>query len=274
MSTDRDFATELRGSEAERLDALERLTRESAAPLSDDAIGALIACLGSVSKTVQRRAAEAIAALASRDDRLLLAVRAALSSESAQARWGAAYALGAIDGALGMESAEALLEALADHDSDVRWSAVELLGRLCRIHPREVAARLMRRAHDGSAVARRMALYCLRDYGTASADLLALLDSAAADSDVFLRLAALSALAKLFARSDASGDAAAIALRALESDADAGVRRSAAAALGQLASPARGVTDALGRSAAQTADPSLARAAKTALANLSGSRDG
>ncbi|HEY6420109.1 MAG TPA: HEAT repeat domain-containing protein, partial [Candidatus Binataceae bacterium] len=118
-----------------RLDGLARLAREPVATrLSARVLAALVGCLGADSKTVQRRAADALAAAAgaaprprhgddpgnlrggeerrgdNRDaretddvrgvrietDSIVAAVRGALASADARLRWGAAYALGTL----------------------------------------------------------------------------------------------------------------------------------------------------------------------------------
>ena len=253
---------------ARRLDALSKLAEEPPTSLSESAIENLVGCLGDDNKAIQRRTAGAIAALAPANQSLLLQVRRELKSSNRQARWGAAYALGSVDGALALDCADALLEALGDRDSDVRWAAAELLGRLSKRDTDAIADRLVKLANSGSPIERRMVIYSLRDYASARPELLPVLERAARDHDIHLRLAAVSALAKLYAKNSADGEAATILLRNLHEDENLGVRRAAAAALGQLGVASDSVKAALERCAAQTADLSLARAAETALSSL------
>ena len=112
--------------------------------------------------------------------------------------------------------------------------------------------------------ARKMALYCIRDLEIAGPELLAVVERAAHDPDVHVRLAALSVLSRL---RDASGEAVRIMLESMKSDPDAGVRRSAASALGNIQTATADTTAALA-SAANSADESLARAARGALNRL------
>ena len=249
-----------------RLGAITHLIHEPATPLSDRAVAALARCLGAESKAVQRRAADAIAAVSRRDRRVIAAAREALASAGSRGRWGAAYALGAIGAeAFAMDSADSLLEALASADGDVRWAAAELVVRLGREHPRQIRTRLAQLAARGDPVARRMALYCLRDLGAAGEGVIALAESASRAEDAHLRLASLSLLRHL---GDCGDEAAAIALRCLESDPSAGVRCSAAIALGHIGNRAPRIVAALSRAAARRADQSLARAAHAALERL------
>ena len=245
-----------------RLAAIARIMGDGPARLSDGALQALIACLGSESKAVQRRAADALAATRG-DARVVPAVTWALRSADARLRWGAAFALGAI-GALTLDALPALLEALDSADGDVRWAAHELIVRLGRSCP-EVRPALLDLAARGDPAARRMAFYCLRDLKAAGDDLFALIEAALGAADPHLRLAALSTLAHSAA---CTGRAAALATRCLERDADNGVRRAAAIALGHIGDRAPAVLDLLHRAAAHATDHSLARAARAALKRL------
>jgi HEAT repeat protein len=80
-----------------------------------------------------------------------------------------------------------------------------------------------------------------------------------------LKMAALS----LITRVENPGDrAAALAIRLLEGDPDAGVRRCAAVALGHLGNLSHQVTDALTRAANAEGDIYMKRVAQGALARL------
>jgi HEAT repeat protein len=67
---------------------------------------------------------------------------------------------------------------------------------------------------------------------------------------------------------DASGEAVRIMVGCLKSDPDAGVRRAAASALGNIHSASVDAAAALASAAADTGDESLARAARGALDRL------
>jgi HEAT repeat protein len=266
---DDELAAALSAPDARRrIAALIRLAREPAVRLSERTLDALTHCLGADSKSEQRHAANAVAALAPRERRVIAAARGALASFDARGRFGAAYALGLIgDGAFDLDAADALLEVLGTDDGDVRWAAAELIARLHRAHPREIRARLVRLASAGPPLARRMALYCLRDLGCSGDEIFELISVASRADDPHLRLAALSALGRLGGAGDG---AATLALERLESDLAAGVRRAAAAALGRVGNRSARVLAALKRAAAHASDESLARAARAALKRLAG----
>ena len=236
-------------------------------PLSDDVLDALIRCVGAAQKTIQRRAIDALAAIAELGDaRVVELLRRSLSSDDRRVRWGAAYALGQIGAdAFTMHVADALSEALSDDDGDIRWAAANLLVRLGRECPDEIRARLIVLGADSDHNARKMALYCIRDLGFAGADLLAVLQHAVHDPDVHVRLAALAVLTRL---TDASDSAATLALECLETDSDPGVRRAAAVALGNFHINSPRAASALRTAAADNTDTSLARAARGALERL------
>ena len=245
------------------INALVALIENPPVAIPDDAAEAITRCLSAESKTIRRRAADALAAIARRDSRILATLRAALHHADRQTRFGAAYALGASgDGALTIDAAHPLYDALGDRDGDVRWAAAELVVRLGRAHPVEIPAGLLALVREGNPAARKMALYCIRDLGACGSEVLDAAAIASHDDDTHVRLSALALLAASFTTSAA---AAALALERLESDRDEGVRRAAAVALGNMRSVSAQVTDSLKRAAANVSDNSLARAARAAL---------
>lgn len=247
-----------------RLSAIMRICGNPAAPLSEAALDALVQCLGGPSKSEQRRAADALAGAAVHDPRIVAKLRGALGGPGPRARWGAAYALGLIGDALDLRAMPALLEALSNRDGDVRLAAAELVVRLGRNDPDAVGTGLFALARGGDLNARKMALYCLRDLGARGEEILALAEACCQDHHSLLKLAALSLVSRL---RDGGDRAASIARRLLESDPDAGVRRSAAVALGHIGNRSGDVIDAL-RRAANDADGFLKRCAEGALRRL------
>jgi HEAT repeat protein len=250
-----------------RLEAIREVAENAELALSEPALDALVACVGANRKAIQRRAAEALAASALHDARVVEKLRAALSHADTRARWGAAYALGLItlEGALDLSVMSALIEAISSSDGDVRWAAAELVVRLGKIHRAAVSMRLIELARDGNLNARKMALYCLRDVGGPREELLAIAESCSGDHPSLLKMAALS----LIPRIENPGERATnLALHWLEDDPDAGVRRCAAVALGHLANRSPRVTEALARAAHADGDLSMQRAAQGALARL------
>ena len=221
---------------------------------------ALADCLGHDRKVVQRRAAEAFAALDRRGTPVRAVLATALGSAAIRQRWGAAYALSLL-GVPPPETLPVLLETLGQDDGDMRWAAARIVVRM-----RDEAGlvpMLAELATRGSGPQRKMALYCLRDLEAVPADAERVAIAALGDPDVGVRLAALSTLPAV------AIDRAAAARRVLSllDDPDGGVRRAAAAALGKLGVGSEEVVAVL-RAALPGADPSLRRAAEGALRRL------
>jgi HEAT repeat protein len=260
-----DSLTDALNDPARRLDALERLAADGATRLSEDALDALARCFGSDSKSVQRRAADAFLAIAPHDNRVSAKLRDVIDGHDLRARWTAAYALARLGGDDAHHATDALFAALASDDGDVRWAASGLVVRLGESNREGVIARLIDLANSDNVIARRMALYCLRDLRARGPAVFEAIESASRAGSTHLRLAALAALARL---ADSRDGASEIAARCLDSDPDPGVRRAAAATLGMLASSATAARDALERAAASSGDESLQRAARMALARM------
>jgi HEAT repeat protein len=249
-----------------RITALAGFVESSPAKLPPGVFAAIVNCLAAESKTVRRRAADALAAIARRDSTLVAALLTELSNREPRIRFGAAYALGSIDeNSLTLDAAAALCEALDDADGDVRWAAAELIVRLGRDHPEDVGARMIAMARSGKPVARKMALYCMRNLAIGSADALDAGLAAIQHDDAHVRLAALALLSACF--TGHAGAAEQVRER-LNTDHDPRVRRAAAVALGHLRSCSDHTLDALRRAGSQLADESLARAARASLERL------
>ena len=248
-----------------RLNAILHLSRKPAIALAPAALEALVGCLESTSKLVQRHAASALAGIAAHDPKLAPALRRALESDTARIRWGSAYSLGLIEGALDLRAFPVLLEALSSSDGDVRWAAAELVARLGLKYPLEVRRGLLDLTAGQNADGCKMALYCLRDLKFADEEVCAQASRASLSATNHVRLAAISLLAHLADGSEQSAD---ILLRCLEEDRHEGVRRAAASALGRLKYRSPRVLEALRRAAQNRTDSSLSRAARHALARL------
>ncbi len=249
----------------DRLRALVSIIETPPSDLPTQAVAALTNCLSADSKTIRRRAADALATAARRHPPVAAALRSSLASPERRIRFGAAYALGAIDGELTIDAAPALCEALGDSDGDVRWAAAELILRLGRMNREKIHADLIALARSGNSAARKMAVYCLRDLGAGGADTLDVAAAAVRDRDAHVRLAALALLSEAFKDSEA---AAALVVEKLDSDPEPGVRRAAAVALGNMHCRSPHAIEILTRASAQSSDESLARAAGAALDRL------
>lgn len=134
------------------------IARDPSAVLFADA---LAEALGDESRLVQRAAADALVALAPRDDAMRARLRRGLRSPDPRVR------RGSLDAVRRLERPEpgwlpAIVEALASERGDERWVAARLLVDLGRLHPetRGVAAGLLR--DDARPRVRRMAIFCLR----------------------------------------------------------------------------------------------------------------
>jgi HEAT repeat protein len=261
------LATALKDDDLEvRLAAIGEIAGNSHVILAGAALDALIQCLDVNRKVIQRRAAEALAAQASHDPRVIEKLREMLLHFDSWARWGAAYALGLVgfEDALDLSAMPSLVEALSSDDGDVRWAAAGLVVRLGRKHRDAVGRQLIELAERGNLSARKMALYCLRDVGGPREELLAVAESCCGDHQSLLKMAALSLLPRIENPGDRAAD---LAIRLLENDLDGGVRRCAAVALGHIGSRSPRVKEALMR-AANTDDVHMKRAAQAALARL------
>jgi len=250
----------LDGPPAARLAAMAALVDCATAPQNDE-IDALGECLGDARKPVQRRAAEAFAALAARGVEVGARLHAALAAPELRRRWGAAYALSLV-GAVPLAALATLLEVLGSDDGDLRWAAADLLKRLAATErPVVVTALLGRAGHPGEG--RKMALYALRDLNVAEAFDAAL--GALADDAIETRLAALALIAKVHPEPGA----AARRIAQLVDDPDPRMQRAAAGTLGGLGVGREDVMRTL-RRAAESSDGSLRRAAARSLRQLEG----
>jgi HEAT repeat protein len=239
----------------DRLAAVAELaTREHAEPEELDALGE---CLGSEHKLLQRRAAEAFAALHQRGVAVTNVLLSALQSAGPRQRWGAAYALSRI-GAAPAPALPVLLECLGVNDGDLRWAAANILVHMA--HTPALVEAVHHLLMTGNPAQRKMAAYCLRDLEARTPAVEQALCAALNDAEPRVRMAALSSLARLCT------DRATLAPRVvtLLDDVDEGVRRATAVVLGTLGERSEPVLAALRHAAAST-DPSLQRAALRAL---------
>jgi HEAT repeat protein len=229
-------------------------------------VESLVRDLGDMQKSVQRGAIDRLVALAaSGNGEVIERLRDSMASDDRRVRWAAAYALAQIGAdAFAMDSADALIEAMADDDGDIRWAATNLMVRLGRENFDEITNRLYKLASGSDRNARKMALYCIRDLKIAGPDLIPVVENAVHDSDVHVRLAALAVLSRL----RGAPAAGRIMLECLRSDPDAGVRRAAASALGNVDGADADAITALNVAASNASDESLARAARGALDRL------
>jgi HEAT repeat protein len=209
----------------------------SAAELSD--ISALMRDLAGDDTRVARASADELRARAGRDAHVRDALQRAASVPGRE-RFAAAFALAGIEPfhKAALDAAPALLEALSDARSDFRWAAATLIARLGRARIDTIMFALVGIAQRGDPVARRMALYCIRDLEKPAresihrAAAICACEAAILDADSHVRLAAIAAIAAL-----SPNDLAAVAIiqKCADGDLDAGVRRAAASAIAKMA---------------------------------------
>ena len=224
-----------------------------------DELAALAECLGDGRKAVERRSADAFAALHARGVDVEAVLAAALAAPVARRRWGAAFALSLL-GDPPSSTLPVLLDALGMDDGDVRWAAAAIVTRL---RDRDQVVRALQDVvRRGSAAQRKMALYCLRDLGARLPDVETAVLAAVDDAEWEVRIAAITSLPHL----TRTPERAAERLVAVLETAEARERRAAAAALAALGVRSERVVAAL--RAVGDDDPSLRRAADGALLRL------
>jgi hypothetical protein len=234
------------------------------APLAAAAVPAVVACLATPAKRVQRLAADLLRDVPAdlRPD-VIAGLRAAIVSADSEWRFGAAWALGRL-GVVELAMLAPLVEALGALDGDRRWAAAELLTTCARVHADRVEAALLDAVHDAVAERRKMALYVLRDVAPTSPAVRDATTRALGDPAVGVRFAALAALVRL---EPVPPDACTLVLARARNDSDAGLRRAALTVLGEIG---RGIDEAERAVAAAESsdDPATRRAAAIARRRL------
>lgn len=185
---------------------------------------------------------------------------AAVSDPDVRNRRAAIDALEAL-GESAAAAGPALVKALGDPDSFVRWAAARALGRLAgMVDPGTALPPLIRLLEDADGDVRRSAAKALEHFGTAALPATAALVRCVRTADADLRVAAIRAL-------QAIGPNARPALAALAealSDRDARTREAAAVALGRFGSAAAEAVPQL-RQALTDDNPEVRKAASAAL---------
>lgn len=241
--------------------ALESLAAPGVA-LDADALEAVVACLGALHKSVQRRAADLLQQTESRAP-VVARLRRASAGADARLAWGATYALGRL-GIVEPAMVRPLVEVLGRRDGDERWAAAVLLTRCARAYGDAVVTTLVAAAADPDPERRKMALYVLRDAAPAHPAVREATMVGLRDPVVGVRFAALSTLLRLV---PVPSEACALVLSLFRDDPEIGLRRAAVNALGSVG---RGVSAAAAvlADAATSDDPGLRRAAVAARRRL------
>ena len=122
-------------------------------------IASLVASLQRSDKTVVRAAVESLVALGRQQPEVQKALERTMHDLSGQHRWPIAYTLAQLSAPSDL-CLDVLVAALGRKDQDIRWATLLLLSRLGTSDER-VPSLLLNVLDDGSAVQRRMAVYCL-----------------------------------------------------------------------------------------------------------------
>ena len=235
---------------------------------------ALCEALGDPVKGVVRAASDALVALARADEDVLTPLRDALYSGDPQRRFGAAFTSARLE-APSPQLLPALVEALANGDSDVRWAAARIIVAAGRQHAEVLPILVGLVRADEHPVVRRMATFALRELAPDRPEAAQVLLEATDDGDLHVRRAAVTAMASLVEPPGAVLDRL---LGALDADTDAATRRLAAVALGEIgAALPEGhaeLPERLARAQATSDDPDLARAIERALTRLAAGQPG
>jgi HEAT repeat protein len=168
--------------------------REACREAADDPSAVLLieslgAALGDPDPSVGRAASRALVGLAPHHADVDALLRRALHGDDARLRFGAARTrarLAPPEPAL----LPALVEALGDASSEVRWSAARIFVDLGRLHGEALRVALALARGDASARVRRMAVFCAARLAPRAEQTLELLRAAARDEDREVRRAA------------------------------------------------------------------------------------
>ncbi len=192
-------------------------------PVVEQALPALIRAIGDPHKGVQVHSANCLEFLAHHSDRVIPALREAMTGPDAWRAWGAAIVIARL-GLWLPEAGPALGGAMGAKDRDVRWAAANYALSLGRKHP-EAVAMVRELLGSENPIARKMAAYCLGAMGE-YADVEAALAQRLDDPDRDVRRAVVLAIDKLPRISGPVKDR----IRAMRTDdPDEFIRRAAAA---------------------------------------------
>lgn len=137
------------------------------APLVEQLLPALIRGIGDSNKGVQVHSANCLEFLAHQSDKVVPALREAMSGSDAWRAWGAAIVIARMGYWL-PEMGPALGAAMGAQDKDVRWAAAGFCLQLGRAYP-EAVATAKEALQAENPLARKMAAYCLGAMGAYAA---------------------------------------------------------------------------------------------------------
>ncbi len=223
--------------------------------------------LGSADAQVQRSACDEATRQLADDPDSLRGLLDLLRDGSSRARFAATFVL-FHSRHRSLRLLSPLLDGLELEAGDLRWSAANMLAVLGREHAEVLPVVVHAARESESPLQRRMAIYALRELAPERPEAREVLASKLDDSDLAVRRAALSSMAKLV---EPDRRCITRAIEILDADPDPAMRRIAATVLPDLISKVPGFAeDARGAlaAAARTLDPALRRAVEGATARI------
>ncbi|MGE5302845.1 MAG: HEAT repeat domain-containing protein [Alphaproteobacteria bacterium] len=233
---------------------------------SETDLTALIADLERNEKPIIRAAVNALVPLAQASAELRETLRRRMSEPQVENPWAIAYVLARLPQP-SRDVTQRLLEDLGHPDPDIRWAIGLLLVQLAN-RDEEMTRRLMRLGATGSALQRRMAIYCLRDLSLHDAAGTEIFFFALRDPDPLVRIAATAGLRRKTSMDSREKEKL---LKVFLEDPDSRVRSVAAVTLAQRGEPSEHFLRALNR-AESSENEQIRRAANTALSLLENTR--
>jgi HEAT repeat protein len=233
---------------------------------SETDITALIADLERNEKPIIRAAVNALVSLAQASAELREALHRRMNEPQVKNPWAIAYVLARMPQP-SRDVTQRLLQDLGHPDPDIRWAIGLLLVQLAN-RDEEITRRLLRLGAAGSALQRRMAIYCLRDLNLQDAAGTEILFLALRDPDPLVRIAAAAGLRRKTSVDSREKDTL---LAVFLEDPDIRVRSVAAVTLAQMGEPSERFLRALNR-AESSENEQIRRAANAALSLLENTR--
>lgn len=225
---------------------------------SEDIVS-LIESLDHPDKAVVRPVVDSLIALGSRRPEIQETLNRYLQDSNRKKRWPIAYTLAHFSFPSSL-CLDLLIEGLGNEDQDIRWATVHLLTRLGKNDER-ITPLLLGLLKTGTAIQRRIAVYCLRDLGIGGETQLDGVLQALRDPDPLVRVAAVTSLRT---RPEVGKVGLDLILHLFLEDPDSRVQHAAAITLAQLEAPTDEIRAAL-RDAGRGRDPRLRKAADAAL---------
>ena len=228
----------------------------------NEKISTLIDALEHPDKLVIRRAVDALIEFAGRQREVAATLNQLLADTRRKNLWPIAYILANLPSP-SQTVLKVLMDTLGSHDSDVRWAVALLLIRLAKTDP-QLVSHFLELLSKGTAIQRRMAIYCLRDLGLEDDVSLQELLTSLHDSDPMVRVAAVISLKS---RRGCNAEGKNSLMKLFLEDPDSRVRNVAAVTLAQLGWNSEEFRQALA-GASQSDNAPERKAASVALALL------